>query len=195
MKKHLLMALLALSASGAQAADLKPFALVDTATEKDSLANEYVNANITVGVKTPGKFEYSMKLGASEKSHDGSETYSRNVEGKIKKSFDLGLPFSPYVALRLGQKTDNGTSKSIAHWATDVGLKMPVTDRFALDLGVRYRDAIRSADPYQSTRYHLMGLYEIDPSNIIGLRYSTSTSSEKATEDRSGWRIHYQHNY
>ncbi len=195
MKKFLFLGAVALSSAGVQAADLKPFVQIDSSRERDSVANEYINANITVGVKSANKFEYSLKLGASEKTHDGSESYSRNVEAKIKKSFDFGLPFNPYVALRIGEKTDNTTSKSVSHWAADVGLKMPVAERFALDVGVRYRDAINSTNKYQSTRYHVMGLYEIDPSNVVGLRYNTSTSSDKPEEDRNGWRIHYQHNY
>lgn len=187
---------LALCCAAAQAADLKPFVMVDTSTEKDALAYEYINANVLVGVKAQNKMEYSLKFGGSEKtSTSGTETYSRSIEAKIKKSFDVGLPFSPYVSFRLGDKTDNSTSKSSSHWAADAGLKMPVTERVALDVGVRYKDTFNSTNKAQSTRYHVMGLYEIDPSNVIGLRYTTSTSSNNEHEDRTGWRVHYQHNY
>lgn len=195
MKKLTLLSALALCFSTAHAAEVKPFVMIDTSSEKDSLANEYINANVTVGVKAANKMEYSLKLGGSEKDKHGSESYTRNIEGKIKKSFDVGLPFSPYAALRLGQKTSNSDSTSFSHWAVDAGLKLPLTEAFALDAGVRYRDALNSSTKYQSTRYHVMGLYEIDPHNVVGLRYATSTSTNKSEEERDGWRIHYQRNY
>lgn len=198
MKKLSALTVLLLSSAAAQAADLKPFVVVDMSTEKDgaTLANEYVNANLTVGVKAANKMEYSVKLGGSEKTDStDKQTYSRSIEGKVKKSFDLGLPFSPYAAVRLGQKTSNGTDTTFAYWAADAGLKLPLTEAFALDVGVRYRDALSKADKYQSTRYHVMGLYEINPTNVVGLRYTTSTSSETYTEERNGWRLHYQRNY
>lgn len=198
MKKLSILAALLLPAAAAQAADLKPFVMVDVSSEKDgaTLANEYISANLTVGVKAPNKMEYSVKLGGSEKTDSAdTQSYSRSIEGKIKKSFDLGLPFSPYASVRLGQKTSNGTSTSFGYWAADAGLKLPLTEAFALDVGVRYRDAFSKADKYQSTRYHVMGLYEINPSNVVGLRYTTSTSSETYTEERNGWRLHYQRNY
>lgn len=199
MKKQIALSALVLCAGAAHAVELKPFVMVDASTEKDNatLANDYINANLTVGVKAPNKMEYSLKIGGSEKtSSTGSESYSRNIEGKIKKSFDIGMPFSPYVSVRLGQKTNNtSTVKSFAHWAVDAGLKLPVTEAVALDVGVRYRDAFDRSESYQSTRYHVMGLYEIDPYNVVGLRYTTSTSSETYNEERNGWRLHYQRNY
>lgn len=197
MKKLSILVTLLLSAAAVQAADVKPFVMVDTSSESDKLANDYINANITVGVKAANKMEYSLKLGGSEKTDTSdSHSYSRNIEGKIKKSFDIGMPFSPYVSVRLGQKTNNtGTYKSFAHWAADAGIKLPVTEAFAVDVGVRYRDSFNSTEKYQSTRYHVLGLYEIDPKNVVGLRYATSTSNNKDEEDRTGWRIHYQRNY
>ncbi len=199
MKKLLTVTSFALFAASACADEYKPFVMVDTGMERDnaSLAHDYINANMTVGVKGPNKMEYSLKFGASQKSGDGIDnTYSRNVEGKIKKSFDIGLPFMPYISGRLGQKTkNNGDGHTIPHWAIDVGLKYPMTTQFALDAGIRYRDAISSEDKYQSTRYHVMGLYEIDPQNVIGLRFTTSSSTNNLEEERKGWRLHYQHNY
>ncbi len=199
MKKLTALTAFAISAAAAHAADVKPFVMLDASSEQDgaTLANDYINANLTVGVKTQNKMEYSLKIGASEKtSSSGSESYSRNIEGKIKKSFDIGMPFIPYVSARLGQKTNNtGSVKSFAHWAVDAGLKLPLTEAFAVDVGVRYRDALDRAVPYQSTRYHVMGLYEFDPHNVVGLRYTTSTSNETTSEERKGWRLHYQRNY
>jgi opacity protein-like surface antigen len=194
MKKLTILAIFALSAAAAQAADLKPFVMIDASSESDKLSNDYINANMTVGVKAPNKMEYTLKFGGSQKKKDGSESYSRNIEGKVKKSFDVGMPFSPYLSVRLGQKFDHSKGTSFTHWATDAGLKLPVTEAFAFDVGVRYRDAFDSSQKYQSTRYHVMGLYEIDAHNVVGLRYTTS-SAKKDEEDRSGWRLHYQRNY
>lgn len=191
MKTIVTTSLLALSAA-ASAGDYTPFIGIDAASERDSLKNDYVNATLTVGLKGPGKMEYSVRIGATEKEQD---THSRNIETRIKKSFDVGLPFSPYLAARLGQKTNNTDKSSYAHWALDAGLKLPVASQLALDIGVRYRDAFRSTIHYQSTRYHLAVLYEIDPSNVVGLRYTTSTSTNKPEEERDGWRINYQHNF
>lgn len=198
MKKFLMTAVLGLCAASAFADGYKPFVVVDTGMERDnaSLVHDYINANLTVGVKGPNKMEYSLKLGGSQKSAEGVETYSRNIEGKIKKSFDIGMPFIPYVSGRLGQKTkNNGDGHTTPHWAIDAGLKYPMTTQFALDVGIRYRDAFNSEDKYRSTRYHVMGLYEIDPQNVIGLRFTTSTSNNNPEEERNGWRLHYQHNY
>lgn len=192
MKKLLATGLLAVSAA-ASAGDYTPFIGFDAASERDSLKNDYVNANITVGLKAPGKMEYSVRMGATEKE---SSTYSRNIEAKVKKSFDLGLPLVPYVALRLGQKSsNNGDKASFTHVAADAGLKIEVTRQLALDIGARYRDSISSSVHYQSTRYHAAVLYELDPSNVVGLRFTTSTSSNKPEEERDGWRFNYQHNF
>ena len=191
MKNILAASLLALSAA-ASAGDYTPFVGIDAATERDSLKNDYVSANLTVGLKAPGKMEYSVRIGATEKEEN---THTRNIETRIKKSFDVGMPFSPYLAVRLGQKTSNTDKSSFSHWALDAGLKLPVASQLALDVGVRYRDAFRSTVNYQSTRYHVAMLYEIDPSNVVGLRYTTSTSTNKPEEERDGWRINYQHNF
>lgn len=191
MEKIIAAGLLALS-GGVSAGDYTPFVGVDFASERDSIRNDYLNATATVGLKGPGRMEYLVRIGVTEKEQD---THSRNIETRVKKSFDIGMPFSPYVAVRLGQKTSNADKSSFTHWATDVGLKLPVANKVALDLGVRYRDAFRSSIHYQSTRYHLGALYEIDPANVIGLRYNTSTSRNKAEEERDGWRLSYQHNF
>ncbi|MBM3337349.1 MAG: hypothetical protein FJY60_06670, partial [Betaproteobacteria bacterium] len=50
------------------AGEYKPFVMVDASSEKDSLSSEYINANITMGVKTPDKIEYSAKVGTSAKN-------------------------------------------------------------------------------------------------------------------------------
>ncbi len=191
MRTLVAASLLALSVT-ASAADYAPFVGIDVASERDSISNDYVNATFSVGLKGPGRMEYSARIGVTEKEHD---THSRNIETRVKKSFDVGLPFSPYVALRLGQKTSNKDKSAFAHWAADVGIRLPVANQLALDLGVRYRDAFRDSIAYQSTRYHVAALYELDRANVIGLRYNTSTSRNKPEEERDGWRISYQHNF
>ena len=42
-----------------------------------------------VGVKTPKKWEYSLKLGTSDKDAQTYELMNNILEGKIKKSFEL----------------------------------------------------------------------------------------------------------
>jgi hypothetical protein len=98
MKKLLALTLCALSGAvfagddGGDAPRNKPFIMVDTSMEKDaytSLANEYINVNLTMGVKTPSKTEYSVKVGGSLKDVQGSSTsdkLSNNLEFKIKQS-------------------------------------------------------------------------------------------------------------
>jgi hypothetical protein len=56
-----------LSAHSADSANgtFTPFVMLDVGTEKDSVSpvkNEYFNKHITVGVKTPGKWEYSLRM-------------------------------------------------------------------------------------------------------------------------------------
>ena len=212
MKKILLASLLAMSAMHASAAG-NNFIIFDTSVEKDgnghsgALVNEYIAANVTVGFKTENKTEYSFKAGVWVKDTDPSgegigNKMSNNVEVKVKKSYDIGMPFTPYVAFRLGERIYS--DRQFFHYAFDAGLKQPLNERFAIDTGIRYRDAFKSSEPFQSTRYHATLLYDIDKENTVGLRYTYSTSNEYRTassgdrlyeEARETWRIHYQHNY
>ncbi len=206
MKKLLAFTLLALSGAvfagddGGDAPRNKPFIMVDTSMEKDaytSLANEYINVNLTMGVKTPSKTEFSVKVGASAKDvqNSTSDKLTNNIEFKLKQSFDVGAFFLPYVAVRLGEKFSSDTTH-FTHYAFDAGLKIPLTDKLALDVGARYRNAFDSAEKYRSTRLHAMVLYDVDKSNTVGLRYTQSDALvAKPEEERKGWRVHYQRNY
>jgi len=83
-------------AEGAAIERLVPFVVLDVATEKDAVSptkNEYFNKHITVGVKTPKKWEYSLKLGTSDKDAQTYELMNNILEGKIKKSFELKKGF------------------------------------------------------------------------------------------------------
>jgi len=207
MKKLLTFTLLALSGAviagddGGDEPRNKPFIMVDTSMEKDAqyaspLATEYVNVNLTMGVKTPSKTEYSVKVGGSLKNKDpskGSDTLSNNIEFKVKQSFDIGTFFLPYVAVRLGEKFSSDTTH-FTHYAFDAGLKLPLSDNLALDVGARYRNSFDTAEQYRSTRLHAMVLYDLDKSNTVGLRY-TQSDAQYYTEERKGWRVHYQRNY
>jgi len=211
MKKMLALALLAISGAGiagdssgdaSEAPRNKPFVMIDTSRERDAeysspLATEYVNVNLTMGVKTPSKTEYSVKVGASLKDKypsKGSDTLSNNIEVKIKQSFDIGTIFLPYVAVRLGEKFNSDTTH-FTHFAFDAGLKLPLSESWAIDIGARYRNAFQSVEKYQSTRLHAMVLYDFDKYNTVGLRYTQSDAPQKLTEERKGWRVHYQRNY
>lgn len=207
MKKLLAFTLLALSGAaiagdsggdGADAPRNKPFVMVDTSMERDasSLANDYINVNLTMGVKTPSKTEFSVKVGASAKDvGDPSKTnaLSNNIELKLKQSFDLGTFFVPYVSVRLGEKFKE-TTAHFTHYAFDAGLKLPFTESLALDVGARYRNAFDAAEKYRSVRLHAMMLYDFDKSNTVGLRY-TQSDALYYPEERKGWRVHYQRNY
>ena len=210
MKKLLALTLLAFSGAviagddGGDAPRNKPFIMVDTSMERDtpssssSLANDYINVNLTMGVKTPSKTEYSVKVGGSLKDVQGSTTsdkLSNNLEFKIKQSFDMGTFFLPYVAFRLGEKfAYDGDKTHFTHYAFDAGLKLPLSENLALDVGARYRNSFDTSMKYRSTRVHAMMLYDIDKSNTVGLRY-TQSDAQYYTEERKGWRIHYQRNY
>ncbi len=181
------------------ASPYKPFIIVDSSTEKDSLANEYVAANITIGVKAPNKVEYSVKSGISLKDVPNStnDSVSGNIEAKIKKSYDIGTFFTPYMALRLGQKINSNTT-SFTHYAVDAGLKIPMTSTTALDVGVRHRDAFDASQHFKSFRLHSTLLWDLSPSNTLGLRFTKSYATyagAATTEERETWRLHWQHNY
>ncbi len=179
------------------ASPYKPFIVVDSSTEKDhnTLANQYIAANITIGIKAANKVEYSIKSGISLKDvpNSTSDSLSSNIEGKIKKSYDIGTFFTPYVAVRLGQKI-NKDATSFTHYSFDAGLKIPMTTSTALDVGVRHRDAFDSAKNYRSFRVHSTLLYELSPSDTLGLRF-TKSQSKNLDEERETWRLHWQHNY
>ena len=192
MKKIMIGGLLVLSGA-ALAGDNKPYVMLDSSSEKDSLANEYIGANVTIGVKAPGKLEYSVKAGVSLKNSSSSDTISNNIEIKIKKSYDVGMFFIPYVGLRLGEKLNHDTS-NLTHYSVDAGAKIPLSNGLALDIGYRYRNAFQSSENYRSNRYHATFLYDLDQHNTVGLRYASSFANS-STEDRDSWRVHYQRNY
>jgi hypothetical protein len=206
MKKLLAFTLLALSGAviagdsggdGTDAPRNKPYVMVDTSMERDgsTLANDYINVNLTMGVKTPSKTEFSVKVGASAKDvpDSTSDKLTNNIELKLKQSFDIGTFFLPYVSVRLGEKFDYDTTH-FTHYAFDAGLKLPLSDQLALDVGARYRNSFDTAKLYRSTRFHAMMLFDIDKSNTVGLRY-TQSDAQSYTEERKGWRVHYQRNY
>lgn len=194
MKKIIMGGLLVVSGA-ALAGDNKTFISLDANSETDaeSIASEYIGANLTLGVKTAGKTEYSVKVGVSAKDTSTSDTISNNIEFKVKKSYDIGMFFMPYVSVRLGEKL-NADTTHFTHYALDAGAKMPLTAGLSLDLGTRYRNALDSANDYKSTRYHAMLVYDIDQHNAVGLRYARS-HSDTAYEERKSWRVHYQRNY
>jgi len=176
------------------AGEYKPFVMVDASSEKDSLSSEYINANITMGVKTPDKIEYSAKVGTSAKNaYNNADQISNNLELKVKKSFDIGMFFIPYTAVRLGNKIESNASNFL-HYSVDLGTNVPLSNSFALDIGYRYRNAFESSQDYRSNRYHATLLYAVDQQNTIGLRYASSYA-HKTTEDRDSWRVHYQRNF
>ena len=47
---------------------------------------------------------------------------------------------------------------------------------------------------YESTRIHGMLLFDLDKNNTLGLRYTKSVADDYE-EERTGWRLHYQHSY
>ena len=192
MKKIIMGGLLVLSGA-ALAGDNKPYVMLDSSSEKDSLANDYIGANVTIGVKTSGKLEYSVKAGVSLENTSSSDTISNNIEIKIKKSYDVGMFFIPYVGLRLGEKLNHDTS-NLTHYSVDAGAKIPLSNGLALDIGYRYRNAFQSSENYRSNRYHATFLYDLDQHNTVGLRYASSFANS-STEDRDSWRVHYQRNY
>jgi hypothetical protein len=90
-------------AADAASERLVPFVMLDVAAEKDAMAplkNEYFNKHITVGMKTGDKWEYSLKLGTSDKDSQTYELMSNVIEGKIKKSFELKKGIYPYFSAR-----------------------------------------------------------------------------------------------
>ncbi len=204
MKNFWLIAAACVSIAGPVLADdadspYKPFIVLDSSSERDTLANQYVAANITIGVKAANKVEYSIKSGISLKdaASGGSDSISSNIEGKIKKSYDIGTFFTPYVAFRLGQKIKSDAT-SFTHYAFDAGLKIPMTTSTALDVGVRHRDAFDSDEQFKSFRVHTTLLWDVNPSNTLGLRWTKSNASYDGvatTEERETWRLHWQHNY
>ena len=178
---------------------LIPYVMFDVATEKDAaspLKNEYFNKHITVGVKTPKKWEYSLKLGTSDKDAQTYELMNNVLEGKIKKSFELKKGIYPYFAARFGEKTFSAKAKpytsSFTYYSLDVGTKLSLSSAWGFDIGARWRDS--DTYEYESTRYHAMLLFDVNAHNTLGLRYSQS-SSDNLEEDRESVRLHWQHNF
>jgi len=196
MKKIIMGGLLTLSGA-ALAGENKSFIMLDASSEKDnrSIASEYIGANLTVGIKTPNKTEYSVKFGVSakDKIYDGTESISNNLELKLKQSYDIGMFFLPYVSVRIGEKL-NSDQTHFTHYAFDAGAKVPLTGGLSLDVGARYRNAFKSSEEYKSTRVHAMFLYDVNEYNSLGLRYARS-NADNYEEERKSWRVHYQRNY
>ena len=195
MKKIIIGGLLALS--GAAMADgNKSFIMLDASSEKDnsSIASEYIGANLTLGIKTPNKTEYSVKVGVSAKDkYNGDESISNKLEFKLKQSYDIGMFFLPYVSVRLGEKLKDDQTH-FTHYAFDAGAKVPLVGGLSLDVGARYLNAFKSSANYESTRVHAMFLYDVNEYNSLGLRYARS-NADNYEEERKSWRVHYQRNY
>lgn len=190
MKKIFFIAASVLFSSHALA-QLKPFVSIDySRDEKRANGDDSFSTNLTVGVKTPQKVEYSLKTGFSQAA-PGDGNISNNIEGKLKKTYDLGTAIQPYVAVRLGEKFE--TDRHFSHYAFDLGLKMPVAPSTYLDVGTRYRDAFSSDIGFHSWRVHGTVSYDFDTHSTVGLRYSSSTGY--VTEAKTGWRVHYVYNY
>jgi len=180
-------------------AQLTPFVMLDVATEKDSVSpikNEYFNKHITTGFKTAGKWEYSLKLGTSDKDARTYKLVSNVIEGKIKKSVEVRKGIYPYVSARFAEKTYSSKTKpytsSFTYYSFDVGSKFSLSDSIGLDIGFRFRDSDKYS--YESERYHAMLLFDVNDFNTIGIRYSES-SSDNLEEDRQSVRLHWQHNF
>ncbi len=191
MKKILLGAMLALSGISAQA-QLKPFVSFDYADEeKRSTGSKNAAVNMTIGVKAPNKWEYSIKAGYADPA-SGSNT--QNVELKVKKSFETSYGVLPYVAVRLGQKFTT-TSTNLQHYAVDLGLKVPLGKGFAVDVGTRYRNALKEdpAQLFDSVRYHATLLYDLNENHGVGLRYAQSNGAD--AESKNSVRAHYTYNF
>jgi len=178
---------------------LTPFVMLDVATEKDSVSpikNEYFNKHITTGFKTAGKWEYSLKLGTSDKDARTYKLVSNVIEGKIKKSVEVRKGIYPYVSARFAEKTYSSKTKpytsSFTYYSFDVGSKFSLSDSIGLDIGFRFRDSDKYS--YESERYHAMLLFDVNEFNTIGIRYSES-SSDNLEEDRQSVRLHWQHNF
>jgi len=207
MKKLFIASVILFASCTANAeGDFSPFVMFDVNSERDAkhddLARDYIGANLTVGVKTPNKIEYTIKGGVSQKDESGTQSISNNIEVKIKKSYKLTDTISPYVALRLGEKIGKDANH-FAHYAIDGGVKFKLLDNLAFDTGLRYRNALDNEAyqkafsrtyTYESIRLHGMLLFDLDKTNTIGLRYSQSTADDYY-EERKSWRLHYQHNY
>ena len=136
---------------------------------------------MTIGVKAPNKWEYSIKAGYSDPADpSSSKVNTQNVELKVKKSFETGFGVYPYVAVRLGQKfndqTQAVTAKNTKHYAVDLGLKVPLGMGFAVDVGSRYRNAFHEdhVPAFDSVRHHTTLLYDFDENHTLGLRYAQS---------------------
>ena len=192
MKKILLLAALALYGVSAQA-QLKPFVSFDYSDEeKRSTGAKNAGVNVTIGIKAPNKWEYSIKAGYSDPAAGTSN--SQNVEAKIKKSFDIGAPVIPYIGLRVGQKTQiPSTPNRIVHYAVDLGIKIPIAHGFALDVGSRYRNSFESSDNFDSVRHHATLLYDFNENNTVGLRYTQSHGAD--AESKNAWRVHYTYTF
>jgi len=180
-------------------AQLTPFVMLDVATEKDSVSpikNEYFNKHITTGFKTAGKWEYSLKLGTSDKDARTYKLVSNVIEGKIKKSVEVRKGIYPYVSARFAEKTYSSKTKpytsSFTYYSFDVGSKFSLSDSIGLDIGFRFRDSDKYS--YESERYHAMLLFDVNEFNTIGIRNSES-SSDNLEEDRQSVRLHWQHNF
>jgi hypothetical protein len=198
MKKFLIGAMLTLSAISAQA-QLKPFVSFDYADEeKRSDGSKNAAVNMTIGVKAPNKWEYSIKAGYSDQASPGTSSSSQNtqnVELKIKKSFETGLGVYPYFAVRFGQKFTAANAVNIKHYAVDLGLKVPVGAGFAVDVGSRYRNAFNqdSVEPFDSVRYHATLLYDFNENHGVGLRYAQSHGA--SAESKNSVRANYTYNF
>lgn len=176
-----------LVAGAAQAggyADLQYYQEENRNTNKENIKHA-----ITVGNKTDGGWDYSLKLETSQ-TEVGNGSIGEGVEVRVRKSFSAGV-LKPYLGVRLGEKI--GSSSHFSHYAVDAGTKFPLIGSLTGDIGYRYRNAFETENLYQSNRYHAALSYAITKQDSVAVRYSQSYGD--TAEEKNSWRFTYSRQF
>ncbi len=175
-----------LCVSGIAAAGPYVAAEYETSEDRNTKADSYSIAGI-FGYKLQDNWQVSGKMQYSQ-AEWGQGNITESLEARVKKAFTYGS-FKPYLGVRLGERLKS--NDSFAYYAIDAGTKVSVVKSVDLDFSYRYRNSFDSGKNFQTDRYGIEGIYKINDSNSVGLRYAQTYGDSES----NSWRFQYTHSF
>jgi opacity protein-like surface antigen len=175
MKKFLVLAVL-LAAGLAHAGE---YVTLDYSKDTNRKTNESgIKEGVVLGIKS-GVNDYSLRMDIAQKEF-GNGSISQTIETRYRRSFDMF-----YLGGRLGEKVTSSTH--FGYYAFDVGVKIPLSDKFTGDVGYRYRNAFDVSNNFQSDRIQFGVGYAVTKKDSVGVRWMRSWGDD----EKDTWRLMY----
>jgi opacity protein-like surface antigen len=184
MKKLFLAAIMAVSATFAQAAD-PYFQIANSWQENRVTGANSIAPDVVIGVKD-GNWQYSGMAQFSQPEL-GNGAITNSVEGRVRYNFNPVTSFKlkPWSQLRLGEQITS--TNNFSYYAVDLGLTVPLSPVVDVDFGYRYRNAFNTSNNFETDRLGVEGRYKFTNKDTIGLRYGRSYGDSET----NAWRLQY----